>query len=744
MGTGIDEISDAFKRAVTADLRYLKENCPPDRLSSVATTKVKLTLLLIEAGYHQTAEGTSRRLSGNGLPRRADDRREFFDLVQRVLSEQFETAGLELDRDYTLFVDGDAAFVAGPSRAKRKQGPGLIDFGEDLIQASYERDRIEHRLPRLQLPCEVFTPHKRSSAADAERAVLPLLVEPDTNLLVVLGEFGAGKSELLRRLATAAWEAGQVPLLLSYAELGDNLRVQDAQDALMRFVRRLSKPAARELEHRLVTDPASVFVLVDAVDEASFAREGHGGGPDLADLADLLRGGVNVAVATRQSLTANTADLLQRLERPVEAESIGVRSHLIVELHPCTLEGVMAALEHLESAQAEIMRDYLRSSPHIQMDRVRRPLVLQMLIDLPASSFSDQEPFSVYRLYDLYIDGVLDREMHAAGSSISVNDKRKFLRYAARDMFASQARRSTTDLTLADLRAAADLVRNGGDLGFTTDEHPDVGAWLRDVLHSTPLIAATNAAAEAATLHRFVHHSIFEFFLTQHLVAQYHETGQFGLRDDDTSLAAFDSLLPYFLRSKFSGDDQNLVRLAMNEDTSNLDRMLAFFFLEDHPEIEEMMDRAARDFGYESFLHRAERDVDSYFMTKLVRFQLVLRDSGLGRALAYVYDARLKEKDQELDIEVHTFAAGQRPSEFLVARTHNPCLWTAMPILVYRLGLFGEMSAIPRLEELAAARGGPLRDPMFQVLVAEAMTRIRERSEGTPQNRQKRLSRRSG
>jgi hypothetical protein len=215
---------------------------------------------------------------------------------------------------------------------------------------------------------------------------------------------------------------------------------------------------------------------------------------------------------------------------------------------------------------------------------------------------------------------------------------------------------------------------------------------------------------------------VFEFFLTQHLVSEFSDHGAFGLKDDRHSVRAFDSLLPYFLRSRFGAGfrEQELMRLARDRGTSHLDRLLCLFFLEDSPRI---VDLLREDPSYRSFLSEAEWTFDSFFMQKMVRFQLCLLDQGIGRALAYVTDVRTREVDADQDIEVHTFAARQNPTDFLLARLNNAVLSNVHPIIVFRLGLFGDRRAVAPLKQYAEN----VVDPLFRSLIDEALCRVEQR-----------------
>jgi hypothetical protein len=113
-------------------------------------------------------------------------------------------------------------------------------------------------------------------------------------------------------------------------------------------------------------------------------------------------------------------------------------------------------------------------------------------------------------------------------------------------------------------------------------------------------------------------------------------------------------------------------------------------------------------------------------MQKVVRYQLVLMSDGIGKALLHVSEARVKERDSDQDIEIHTFAARRGPTDFLLARLSNDQLANAIPITVYRLGMFGGSRAVEPLRERLAE--WKTRDPAVAALVERAIERIVIRS----------------
>lgn len=606
----------------------------------------------------------------------------------------------------------------------------LNAISQALLAQAREQGNFRKPLPSLRVPCSVVSASgPRQDLDDALSFAREVIADPECNLLVVLGEVGSGKSELLRQLASQdQLELDQVPLLLDYAEMAQHLNDDKGSQAISLRLTQCSSTAATEFTNLLASDPSRLLLLIDAFDEINVALHVNDAPPTPRTIEPFIRDGLKTVVAARQSLAASVEAMAETFDAHPDI------TYHILELGPCELEEVGKALAGLPASQADVIDDYLRRDEHIQMNRARRPLFLQMLMELPTHVLEEKGSLSIYELYDRYVNVALDRDIDRDVTLIPRNSKRRILQNVADEMFDRQLDRPEARLKPDDVKI---LVTKE----IERDENKEWAAapsgaghdWVEDFNRSNHLTVESPATyAKSAREVTFVHQSLFEFFLTQHLAARFHDDGKFGLEDDTHSVRAFDSLLPYFFRSQLrirsdSSLENDLVRLVQNTTTSNIDRLLGLFLLEDSPRILEVLKAISR--SYAGFLHEAASQFDSFFMQKVVRYQLTLLDSDIGQALAYVSDVRRREKDKDQDIEVHTFAAGQGPTEFLMARLDNPRLRNARPITVYRLGQFGDERAVMPLKELKASLNGEL-DPCLGTLIDEAITRIttRERS----------------
>lgn len=620
-----------------------------------------------------------------------------------------------------------AQLVTTLDRAESIEPRHLRETCRAMLLSAMSHDRFLVQIPTLRVPCSVYSADGgKRDGEDASDEVKGFIDNQAGNLLVVLGEFGAGKSRLLRRMAEAALDRDDVlPILLDYSELASRLAVEPVFEAIRRRIESISPPAAAEFLELAARRPEQLMILIDAFDEVNHSADLDHLGADLRRLSPLLQGRVKVAVAARRSITANPDEFVRQLQNPSRARGYGAASYTIMELGPCRIDEVHRALQPLSEQRASVVQRYLTTGRKLQMDRIRRPLFLRMLLELSGDLFGTTEPFSVYQLYEDFVATTVKRDFEEGRSAIPPDTKRRILQRVARDMFDAQSLRAEARLSSDDLhaRVAEEIKRlSAGGMAFSV-KAPKSHNWTEDFVKSNHLLVERSGSVANVTRDiSFIHQSVFEFFLTQHFISEFSERGAFGLSDERHSVRAFDSLLPYFLRSRFGAGfrEEEMVRLARDPKTSHLDRLLSLFFLEDNPSIVEILRQFPQ---YRSFLVEAEWTFDSFFMQKVVRFQLCLLDRGIGRALAYVTDLRTREVDADQDIEMHTFAARLSPTEFLLARLASDVLANVHPIVVYRLGLFGDRRALQPLNRYL----GTSVDPLFQSLITEAAARIESR-----------------
>jgi hypothetical protein len=173
-----------------------------------------------------------------------------------------------------------------------------------------------------------------------------------------------------------------------------------------------------------------------------------------------------------------------------------------------------------------------------------------------------------------------------------------------------------------------------------------------------------------------------------------------------------------------AGLDDLFLALVNNLDASDADHLWAFSFLEDLPAA--ILALKTTSPSYQSFLERCSGTPFPFFLQKMARFQLVIRAAhGFRSGVAYVTWVRSREEDTDADMDAHLADSGESPTTFLLRRLRTRYLDNALPITVYRLGIFGSVEAIPALETVWTQYD----DSDLRALTDEAIGRIRRRIE---------------
>lgn len=611
---------------------------------------------------------------------------------------------------------------------------GLTDVCEEFLARSRRRDDFVTQLPRIPVPYSGLAvqptdnggAHRSKVNGDDIEEASKEYIAGDTKLLVILGVFGSGKSEVLRRMASAMLPiTSSIPLLVSFSDIGAVLASKDPITAVPMMLNDISPLAAQEFRHELKRNPGRIALLIDAYDEANLSAEDEKliPSPGPTWLTRLLDAGIRVVVSARKTAAVDVesfVDLIRFAEARIEGRSRA--GYRILELAPCRRDDVLDSLALLPSGKAKTMRRYFEADSRLQMESARRPLFLKMVADMDPGIRSDDEQISLYRLYDLYVTKTLERDHRSGASQISVENKRLILEHIAYAMVGNQIELRAARIATAE---ASKRVMQFGHHGGADADSGELGriekALFNDFERSNHILVPEGVGPASAKFRSFVHHTLYEFFLANHFDTSLATAGTFGVPDDSRALRAFDSLLPYFMRAVLGhhryDDLNNMVR---SDTASNNDRLLGLFFLEDTPHILDALRQSPP--SYLDFLRHTEGPSDNFFMSKVARFQLILAENSIGRALWYVSDIREREVEQHIDIEVHTFGDQPNPTDFLLQRLANPLLKAAGPVFVYRLGQRGDIRALPHLQSYTEHH-----DPAFRAIALEAIELVQAR-----------------
>lgn len=215
--------------------------------------------------------------------------------------------------------------------------------------------------------------------------------------------------------------------------------------------------------------------------------------------------------------------------------------------------------------------------------------------------------------------------------------------------------------------------------------------------------------------------------LVDRLLKQLTHTARFGFEGGDLDDPILLTSFPYYFRSRAlaANLEPSLRELVASTDASNVDRLWAFSFLEDDDL--GLSALATTPPAYSAFLHECGRR-PPLFIQKMARFQLVVISNDAAVGMRYVNWVRHLEADAEEDIAAHLRQDDESASSFLLRRLHDDRLAAALPITIYRLGLFGDAVALAELRDIHQNLG---HEDVI-ALVNESIHRIGERLAATP------------
>ena len=619
------------------------------------------------------------------------------------------------------------------------------------VNVERARARLLQLPSGLHIPVECQVNSGENSIREVDTELDRWVEDAGSNLAVVFGPFGSGKSTSLLRFVERQRDGfkkthWRTVLYLDYDDVAPTVAAgSDLLNAVVAFFDAPSLGSTRgagRLSHLLV-----VLDGFDAVNRRAGLQLPT---PDLRDIESVARSGIKIVIGSRQWSRGTNDELIRQLTDQPRMAGLGMRNPLILELQPWSPNTIKAAADALPGVDSTPLVNYLSNPNHRSVDFLRRPLVLQMLIEVGSDLLEGEQdlmatrsstagprahsaphPLSIKGIYDGFIKLTLERDYDRNNSQIRFDDKMSILAQIANDIF--QGERSETsgigsvtgngiDGMQLDLRVLEKITQTRQLVEPTLG--PKYG-WTFDFLHSVHLIVEVGSArTDPNPRFSFVHPTFYEYFLSRHLISRVLSGRSFGIAEHVSlaNEALFDSLVPYFLtEARNEVVDQHLVS-SLRGDIDNADRMVAIYLLEERPDILDLLKASPPQ--YATYLESKERHASSHFLKKLVRYQLLLMTGDPNRALEYVRYLQEHEREGDADLELSIFSVGEDPTDSLLRRLDSPHLRAAAPITIFRLGQFGNETAVPHLERVRSN----LKERAVQGLIDHAIRSIQSRS----------------
>jgi hypothetical protein len=595
-------------------------------------------------------------------------------------------------------------------------------------QAKSHLPGLSLNLPRLNVSATV---HRRPLTWDVVDGKPVSLLQrwfaevPDSNLAVVLGPFGSGKTDALVSFTDClrASAADQLTMFALYRDVApdDSQGVgQSIHDRLLE----LYKLDAPEFQQRVAEQLAEAAIVIDGFDEVWGSK--HRSSPDLTHLRSLLDVNARVVVAARRHFDMAADPFIGQLLDPALLAQTGAKQPLVIELKSPAFDEVRSALSAAQSEQATLVLEYLsRFSPE-EVEHLFRPLLLQMLLLVTDNLPQEPTAISVATLYRRYTNNVLQRDYSQHLSEIPPDAKRLILIAAAGDVLKSGRSGDSAHHPVAFAQCSYDNVSlrvlEVLDKFGLADPSKDR---TRDFAHTNHLLRPVYAEAWDSYVGRpfnFSHPTFFELFCAEYLLSRLSDKRSLELPDTDFVESLFDSLVPYFLAAYATQAVHALLRQLVSRDTIGFcECALCLRLLEDDPELPDVMQRIPE--SYWTACRQNENRTPSFFLKKMIKYQLILKEHSDERALEYVQLLRDSERVEHRDLEANLFATRSSREVYLLTRLANKNLEAARAVTIFRLGQFGGDRT---LDVLTNYPESDLSEGTVFVL-HEAINKIRER-----------------
>jgi hypothetical protein len=564
--------------------------------------------------------------------------------------------------------------------------------------------RHEDGAPELQLampPAAVSPVPAKGPNLNAADALDNWLDDETSNLAIVMGDFGSGKTttleDFLKRHATGKHR----PHYSRYADI----RVDDLT---------VSRP-----------DGSYHLLMIDDFDAFNTVSGNQVPPPDLRELVDPLRDVDKIIVATRRTSRHRQDELVRQLERPRRYDRFQVRRPTIIELQPYPEKILMQIGEALQNQAFQDFFQLLAPGGRLASRQLRNPLFLTSMVK-ESDRLRAGETWSIAQLYEEYIENVLTEDFDRRRSRIVEPQKRAILAGMADQIFVTaehepESGNSTQRGVPYDQVAALVMAEIGPSHAGGSRNHANYD-WTRDFLATTHLVVerSPDGMLPLRPEFDFVHQSFYDLFLARALIARIAREELPGLNPEQLRPRLYESLTPYFMRDFLGGPiGSAIVRMARLRNLPSTDRLLLLYLLEDDSQFAMLLESAPREYIVQ--LERWFQNSESLFLRKVIMYQLVV----LGRRSAFDYVDLAAADEEHYDVfrENLTLMGDVTVTQFQLSRLANHALAAAIPIAVYRLGQFGDDSAVEELRRLPVGNEQRLR-----ALIDEAILQINLRT----------------
>ena len=391
----------------------------------------------------------------------------------------------------------------------------VIDFRQyarDLIRRLEPDPSITYFVPPRLVREHLTVPEQAAAVVGA------WLADSEANQLTLLGDYGTGKTTLLKQLAldlSRRYERevieggarGRVPVFI---DLKDYTQALSLKQIILDLLDNHGIRAASYAAFEYVLREGQVLLILDGFDEMASRGNYRVTLRNFRELNRSALGRAKIILSCRSHYFTDQRDVQKFLGRSVPQEVpvfytdlyreiAGRPNFLITYLQEFDSEQVTTYLESRCGRQAGRVRKFISTTYNLE-ELSRRPVLLDMIVTSADSLSRQTEPVTPAILYRIYTDIWLSRNDWS--TILDVETKRDLL-----ECFAAKAiREAEAQLHYSEIPG---LIRSWRP-GVTGLDEEEIDRELR---------AATFLVRDQGGRYRFSHNSFLEFFYARYLVS---------------------------------------------------------------------------------------------------------------------------------------------------------------------------------------------------------------------------------
>jgi hypothetical protein len=512
----------------------------------------------------------------------------------------------------------------------------------------------------------------------AEDLIIRWCSEKNSNLLVLMGGVGSGKTTIISKIFQSTQKKHTYH---DYSKLIERNRCVEG------------------LFENLQIEKDQIIVIdnFDSVNSMNGIQVEH---PDLRGINKLVErdSSVRIVVLTRRCSHITRDEFWQQLTSD-RLSNFAFNNPYVLRLLPWDVMEIERHGYNNNDQSLVNLSYFLSGIDPIEISSLTTPLFTQMLLSIVDTLEPARNAPLITNIYDRYFNNILGFDFDRQQSKIPRSIKQIILSDLAFDIFSGKTV-STIVFDRVTQRVIETVKR---DHCLRVNKDLKKYEWTSDFLTTNHIFEEeNNSIRQTDKRFKFIHQSFYEYFVAISIVNKINGGKALDVKLENLSIGVFDSFILSFVKSM---GGQELIKaihaIVAREQLSTADRLILLFLLEDDSSFNDIINKTPIKYldSIDSLQASMEKSTN-FFLKKMMLYQLVI--AGRYSAEFYVNELMMNEDRMGLYAEEFAHSSQVATTQQLLSRLKNPCLCLARSITVYRLGQLADKSAILSLENFAS------------------------------------------